>query len=1221
MTGRKKTVLWIMGVMGTLLVLLLIFILLLPTLVNLEPIKGEIAAIISQRVGVEPKFQRLDLSFFPRPHLTFHQGSLSIPGKITGTLESLTLYPQIVPLLRGNVRITRLHVEAPDFTMRLVERGGEKEGRQRALSFATIKERVAPALALMSPKAPGLIVLVEKGRLYLSGGDESVFWFGNIQARISLPPNRFRIDVTCKSNLWESISAEGRLDSKDFKGDGRIHLRDFQPQALTDYLFPFAAQGVGDSHLNLDLSFKAKGLKTLQAEVEGSLPLLTLRHEHEELVIRGKSLKGAFQMNEDEITVSLAQLDLDYPQLSMSGELLLDQTSPRVSLKLKGREVDVRSTREAALALAGKVPTIQEILDYVRGGKIPLIRLSAQGSSMADLGRIENILIKGNMVEGEITVPGVHLGLEGVNLDLEDVGGDVVISRGILEGKNLEARWKQEKGREGTLRLGLGGEDAPLHLEIVIEMDNLSRLPPLLNTLVKDEAIMEEIARAYEIKGRALGRLVVGESTKSARARVDVSEFNLSARYGRLPYHLAIESGQLFYDVDRIHVKDLSGRLGKSSFSDLTAQVGLKGARSVEVLSGKSTVFLDEIYTWLSSLEGIKGALKDLKSVQGTIALSAMSLKYPLFKPKKMRFQTRGTVKNLTMISTLVEGPVTITEGEFEAIPEKISFTNARIGILDASLRASGILNGYWEGLEKGDFKLQGNMGPEATEWVSDLIGLPPRLRIRSPLSFSGGHVGWDRNGKIFFSGSLIPKGGPTVSIDMLHNPEELIINSLLIRDEASQATFTLALKEREFHLDFNGNLDKTTLNRLLVKNQILNGLIKGDFAAHILLDNPMRSTAQGKLHGVGLGYPVKLKVPVMIEDVSLEARKNKLKVESAILKWGESDLNLKGSVESSKEEFLVDMSLSADGFEWDNVKEILEGEDKKTDHEQQENIWTPPLKGVLRVRSQYFEYGRFTWRPFHANITFRLGGVRVAVTKANLCGIATPGTLNVFPQELQLAFQPLSKNRELDPTLACLWDKKGFISGNFDLQGKLDGQGKKEDLARSLRGNFEFLARDGRIFRFKLLSRIIGYINLTEIFRAKFPDLGKEGLAYDSITIKGNLRGSELILKEAILDGSTLEIVGQGEIDLTTEKVDLKLLVAPLKTVDSVVTKIPMMRDILGRTLLSIPVRVTGDLTDPKVSTLSTSGVGSDLIGYMEKTVRLPFTVIEPLRRDKEKQ
>jgi hypothetical protein len=74
---------------------------------------------------------------------------------------------------------------------------------------------------------------------------------------------------------------------------------------------------------------------------------------------------------------------------------------------------------------------------------------------------------------------------------------------------------------------------------------------------------------------------------------------------------------------------------------------------------------------------------------------------------------------------------------------------------------------------------------------------------------------------------------------------------------------------------------------------------------------------------------------------------------------------------------------------------------------------------------------------------------------------------------------------------------------------------------------------------------------------------------------------------------------------------------VAPLKTVDSVVKKIPIVGGILGGTLVSIPVRATGDLTDPKVSALSASGVGSELLGIMKRAFKLPFKVIEPFRRN----
>ncbi len=1187
------------------MVLLVVFILLLPTLINLEPMREKVLATVSQKVGGEVKFQRLDLSFFPRPRVVIHHGNLSIPGKVTGTLESLTLHPEILPLFRGRVRVAMLHVEAPDFEMNISDRPVKNKVGLKDVSYSTIEDRVGSALALIASKAPGRVVLVKKGRLSLSEQTKSVFWFQDIDGRIEFTPNRLKIDVTCKSSLWKSISLKGWLNAKNFKGNGRIDLTHFQPQALAGYLFPFAPQYVSDSMMNLNLSFKANGPKVLQAEVAGSIPYMNVFQANKKLVIKAKSLRGALHMDGDRTTVSLAELNLDYPQLTMSGKLLIDQASPLVSLELNGGDVDVYSTREVARALMGKFQITQKIFDIVKGGKVPLITLNARGSSVADLRKKENILIKGNIVEGNIFVPRAHL-------YFEDVSGDVVISKGTLEGRNLEARWGNAHGREGILRLGLKGKNAPLHLETMMEVD-LSQVPPLLGRLIRNETFVKEIVRTYEIKGKALGRLVLGESTESIKMRIDVSELNLFAHYQRIRYLLEIQRGQLSYDYNgrKIGVKNLSGKLGKSSFSELIARLSFEKAPYLEILSGKSVVFLGEVYQWLSSFEGLNGALQALKSVRGTVALSALNLKGPLLSPKKWHFRMAGELENLALDSTLFPSPIAVTKGIFEAIPEKLSLTDSQTIVLDASLRVSGILGGYLEGLHKVDLALQGNMGPETTQWVSDVIRLPPDLKVRTPLSISKAHLIWDKNAKTLFSGNLALKDGPEVFIDIAQNPEQLTINNLLIRDEESRASLTFNFKKREFDLNFSGNLNKRTMDRLLAENQFLAGWIRGDFQAHILIDQPMRSTAQGKLQGAHLGSLGKFKVPVRIESVSLSAATNRLTVESAICTWKNSRLTFEGNVDFSEKGFLLDMDLSADALEWNNVKEILAKENVEKDREQGEKLLTLPLRGILSVKSNHFTYGAFTWNPFHADISFGDDGVSVSVTEANLCGISTPGIIEISSQGILLSAKPVSKNQELDPTLACLRDKKGLMSGNFNLGGNLMARGKYEELTKSLRGDMEFLANDGRIYRFGVLAKIFALLNVTEIFMGKLPDLGKEGFAYNSMKASGNLREGKLAVNEGILDGPSIKIVWQGNIDLIRKKMDLTVLVAPLKTADRIIERIPWVGEILGGKLISIPIKVTGDINDPTVTPLSPSAVGSEILGIMKRILRLPVKII----------
>ena len=64
---------------------------------------------------------------------------------------------------------------------------------------------------------------------------------------------------------------------------------------------------------------------------------------------------------------------------------------------------------------------------------------------------------------------------------------------------------------------------------------------------------------------------------------------------------------------------------------------------------------------------------------------------------------------------------------------------------------------------------------------------------------------------------------------------------------------------------------------------------------------------------------------------------------------------------------------------------------------------------------------------------------------------------------------------------------------------------------------------------------------------------------------------------------------------------------------------KIPLISTVLGGKLISIPFRAKGDLTDPMVIPLSPTAVGSGVLGVMERTLKLPITIIQPLMPDEE--
>jgi hypothetical protein len=111
-----------------------------------------------------------------------------------------------------------------------------------------------------------------------------------------------------------------------------------------------------------------------------------------------------------------------------------------------------------------------------------------------------------------------------------------------------------------------------------------------------------------------------------------------------------------------------------------------------------------------------------------------------------------------------------------------------------------------------------------------------------------------------------------------------------------------------------------------------------------------------------------------------------------------------------------------------------------------------------------------------------------------------------------------------------------------------------------------------------------------------------------------GEFQSGRILMKECVIDGASMGIGCEGDIDLINQEMDLTVLVAPLKTVDRIVSNLPIINNILGSTLISIPFRATGKIGNPTVIPLSPTAVGSGVLGIMERTLKLPITLIQPI-------
>lgn len=208
---------------------------------------------------------------------------------------------------------------------------------------------------------------------------------------------------------------------------------------LSDFLLQDA-----DTGTNLDLVLVFDGTANLTANFSGAIGRLAMGHQEGRLIVQEGRFKGTIQIDASVAKITLTELESDHPRLNASGFFSYDQTRQDLQLFIDGSPIDAAAMRQVAMTIAGESKSVRNLFNIIRGGQVSGLTLQVQGKSIAELGRLNNIVIHGRLTQGKIFIPKIAL-------NLEDVVADAVISKGILKGKIFKRGWEIAMGRTANL--------------------------------------------------------------------------------------------------------------------------------------------------------------------------------------------------------------------------------------------------------------------------------------------------------------------------------------------------------------------------------------------------------------------------------------------------------------------------------------------------------------------------------------------------------------------------------------------------------------------------------------------------------------------------------------------------------------------------------------------------------------------------------------------------
>ena len=1205
-THRKISVAFLLSGVGVVLVLLAAAALLAPRLINADGFRRRAFAELERRTGVRMSYERAEVSFFPRLHVAARGVVFEIPDRAKGAAALFRADAALLPLLTGHLRIGSVVIEAPVFSVRLPAHGG----RETPFSREDSEKEIASALASAGELAPGASVLIRDGALEFADATGAVLSVRNLQLSATLPPESFTVRVRCASQYWDDLSIDARMKPEGLRGEARLETAGLRLNDLADRLAPGSVPWLGATVLSMDARFDSEGLRSLSGEFSGSSPLFPVQRAGRTLTVRSISARGTVTLGENGVRAELTDLSVADPPLRLSGTLTAENATPRIDASATGRDLSIAPVRAAVLAIAGDFPQVRQVLDIVREGTISRFSVRLGGRSWDDLASADALGFEARLREGTILLPGI-------DFTLARASGDASMSHGILSGRDISARLGGARCDRGSFRMGVMEDDPSLNVDVRVDTP-AGEVPPRLRSILSPENFGTVFGRVRDLGGKASGRLVLKGRISSLDADVAMSSLQLTGRYDGIPFPIAIEEGEGTFSSEdgSVAVSNLGGTVGRSTFSGMAGRAQFSGEPVLSVRSGRGKLDLGELFPWLSGLEAVRDSIQPVHGARGTVVIDNVAIDGPAHDPGKWNFDVSGSAQSVALESSVAPGSVSVARGRFRLRPQGLSLSDFAASLLDAAYQGSAELRWSTRGIERIASSFDARVGPEAERWAWSRFEIPGAIDLRAPFTVQRASVAWEKGWTVQFRGDLELPRGPSVEFSGFAAPGETRMDHV-IRDAASDARISVASDNDVLRFRYHGVLTAGTAEKLVRLPDSGSFRVRGDFDLDVRRSRPETSTARGTLEVSGLALPWAAVRPLRIHALSLSAEGSKVHVTSSSLSWDNVPFSATGTAAFDREGVAVDADVTAGDLPLGIVLGASGERPSGKDGALPATGEPFPVHGVVRMAADSVAYRRYVWRPVRAQARLGNGTFRVDVTDATVCGASTLGSVVFGAGEPAVEVSISAARQDVGKASECLLERNLALTGTYDASARLQGQGTGDALLRSLRGPVDVTLSDGRILKWTLLSRIFGFLGVSDLFHGKLPDLEKKGFAYRSIVERGEIRDGKIFLSEATVDAPSMGIAAAGEVDLMGKETDLKVLVAPFTTVDRVVGWIPGLNYILGGTLVSIPVTVTGDIKDPKVKTLSPKAVGEGLLGVLTRTLKLPVKAVDAFEHE----
>ncbi len=730
----------------------------------------------------------------------------------------------------------------------------------------------------------------------------------------------------------------------------------------------------------------------------------------------------------------------------------------------------------------------------------------------------------------------------------------------------------------------------------------------------------------------------------------------------KLPWNLpALEElkGHLLFKQGHLHMTDVTGRIFHSSidrasgmFYELlqvpTLEVQGQGQFQMADLSSlvKTDVFSEDI----ELLQGLEPIF-----FQSGKAHYQLSVKGKLKSP--LRFQHQGSylLSKVHLTHSQIIFPISIGEGKLDLSNEDFQWSGVRVEFGSSSLLMSGSLKrgGASELTAKGKVDLK-NLHVLSR---SPLFPKETRLRAEEIKNLSG-------TGQLSFKGRRATPLQPlSYELDLIPREASLLFKEvphpLLLREGSlsvsnlgvtfsklkiqslnSSLVLDGTVRQDELHLSTSGLIDLKNIHALLqlplFPDSIRTGVkeIQEPAGGAELRLNWYGRIEQG-IHAIQDGEILmrevsfrygKLPVPLSQIEGRILFTRQQMRWERVKARLGDSWLTLSITSSRASEDLReagsekarkLFLHLSSPQLDLDPL--FPEREDRAPASFDKIGQWLSlwAIEGKVEVekgkyRNLHFKDLKFEMKMAEDKLIFHPFEL-----KANGGNFWGKFWLQPAGKGIRFEMTPRLSHMEAEPILRTLLKKgegeKMLVTGRVYIdQVQLRGEGETfQSMKESLQGQLRLELEDGVIEKANILAKIFSILNVSQLFKGRLPDLKAKGLPYQRISATFQVKDGVVSTEDFLVDSDAMRITAVGNVDLGKSRIDSKVGIHPLGTVDTILSNIPIAGYILtgkDKAFLSYVYEVKGNLDDPTIEAIPFKTAGEGLVGILKRLLETPL-------------